>query len=114
MVNWCRKANLPEPVFEQLNQQFSVTIWRNWLTDQRLEEFDLNDRQRAAVRRLKSQRSITNSEYQRLFGVAKRTASMDLKHLTSLCLVEKVGTTGKGVFYRIAKGAPKGHKGHET
>ena len=112
VVKWCRKANLPEPVFEQLNQQFSVTIWRNWLTDQRLDEFDLNDRQRAAVRHLKSHRSITNSEYQVLFRVAKRTASKDLKHLTSLRLFEKEGTTGKGVFYRIAKGAPKGHKGH--
>ncbi len=112
VVKWCRKAHLPEPVFEQLNQQFSVTIWRNWLTDQRLEEFDLNDRQRAAVRHLKSHRSITNSGYQDLFRVAKRTASKDLQHLASLGLIEKEGTTGKGVFYRIAKGAPKGHKGH--
>ena len=113
VVKWCRKANLPEPVFEQLNQQFSVTIWRNWLTDQRLDELDLNDRQRAAIRHLKSHRSITNSEYQGLFGVAKRTASKDLKHLTTLRLFEKEGTTGKGVFYRIAKGAPKGHNGHK-
>lgn len=112
VVKWCRKAHLPEPLFEQLNQQFSVTIWRNWLTDQRLEEFDLNDRQLAAVQHLKSHRCITNSEYQDLFKVAKRTASQDLQHLTSLGLIEKEGTTGKGVFYRIAKGAPKGHKGH--
>jgi predicted HTH transcriptional regulator len=114
VVKWCRRAQLPDPVFEQLNQQFSVTIWRNWLTNQRLEEFDLNDRQRAAIRHLKSHRSITNSKYQDLFGVAKRTASQDLKHLTSLGLIEKEGTTGKGVFYRIAKGAPKGHKGHKS
>lgn len=113
VIKWCRKAHLPEPMFEQLNQQFSVTIWRNWLTDQRLEEFDLNDRQKAAVRHLKSHRSITNSEYQGLFRIAKRTASKDLKHLASLGLIEKEGITGKGVFYRIAKGAPKGHKGHE-
>ena len=109
----CRKAHLPEPMFEQLNQQFSVTIWRNWLTDQRLEEFDINDRQLAAVQHLKSHRSITNSKYQDFFKVAKRTASQDLQHLTSLGLIEKEGTTGKGVLYRIAKGAPKGHNGHE-
>jgi len=113
VVKWCRKAHLPEPVFEQLNEQFSVTIWRNWLTDQRLEKFDLNNRQRSAISHLKAHRSITNSEYQDLFTVAKRTASQDLKHLVSLSLIEKVGTTGKGVFYRIAKGAPKGHKGRE-
>ncbi len=113
VVKWCRKAHLPAPLFEQLSQQFSVTIWRNWLTNQRLEEFDLNDRQQSAVRHLKSHRSITNSEYQSLLKVAKRTASKDLQHLTSLGLIEKEGTTGKGVFYRIAKGAPKGHEGHE-
>ena len=112
VVKWCRKAHLPEPLFEQLNQQFSVTIWRNWLTDQRLEEFHLNERQLAAIRHLKSHRSIANSEYQDLFKVAKRTASQDLQHLASLGLIKKEGTTGKGVFYRIAKGAPKGHKGH--
>ena len=113
VVKWCRKAHLPEPVFEQLKQQFSVTIWRNWLTNQRLEEFDLNHRQREAVRHLKTHRSITNSKYQELFRVAKRTASQDLQHLASLGLIQKEGTTGKGVFYRIVKGAPKGHKGHE-
>ena len=33
-----------------------------------------------------------------------QTASQDLQHPASLGLVEKGGTTGKGVFYRIAKG----------
>jgi DNA-binding transcriptional ArsR family regulator len=42
----------------------------------------------------------------------KRTASQDLARLTEVGLVEKEGTTGKGVYYRMAKGAPKGHKGH--
>ena len=111
VFKWCRQAHLPEPVFEQLNQQFSVTIWRNWLTDQRLEEFNLNERQFAAIKYLKSHQKITNSKYQDLFRVAKRTASQDLQQLMSLGLLEKQGTTGKGVFYRLAKGAPKGHKG---
>ncbi len=112
VCEWCRDAHLPQPVFEQMNQKFSVTIWRNWLTEDRLAEFDLNDRQLAAVRYLKAHPTITNSTYQDVFSVAKRTASEDLRHLLSLGLVEKEGTTGKGVFYRIAKGASKGHKGH--
>jgi len=102
----------PPSFFKQLGQQFGVTIWRSWLNDQRLEEFDLNSRQNAAVRHLRSHRRITNSEYQGLFDVAKRTASKDLGHLVSLNLIEKVGTTGKGVYYRIGKGAPNGHMGH--
>lgn len=113
VFKWCKKANLPEPFFEQLNHQFNVTIWRNWLTDKRLHEFDLSERQMAAIKYLKEHSKITNSQYQEEFNVAKRTASKDLRLLTSLGLVSKKGTTGKGVFYKIAKGAPKEHKGHK-
>lgn len=112
VFNWCKKAHLPEPFFEQLNNQFSVTIWRNWLTDNNIQKFDLNERQIAAIKYLKEHLKITNSQYQKEFNIAKRTASKDLQLLTSLGLVSKEGTTGKGVFYKIAKGAPKGHKGH--
>lgn len=112
VFKWCNKAHLPEPLFEQLNHQFNVTIFRNWLTDKKLQEFDLNKRQIAAIKYLKEHLKITNSQYQKEFNVAKRTASKDLQLLTSLGLVSKEGTTGKGVFYKIAKGAPKGQKGY--
>lgn len=112
VFKWCKNAHLPEPSFEQFNHQFNVTIFRNWLTDKRLQEFDLNKRQIEAIKYLKEHLKITNSQYQEEFDVAKRTASKDLQLLTSLGLVSKEGTTGKGVFYRITKGASKGHKGH--
>jgi len=112
VIKWCKNAHLPEPSFEQFNHQFNVTIFRNWLTDKRLQEFDLNTRQIEAIKYLKEHLKITNSQYQEEFDVAKRTASKDLQLLTSLGLVSKEGTTGKGVFYKITKGASKGHKGH--
>lgn len=112
VFKWCKNAHLPEPSFEQFNHQFNVTIFRNWLTDKRLQEFDLNTRQIEAIKYLKEHLKITNSQYQEEFDVAKRTASKDLQLLTSLGLVSKEGTTGKGVFYKITKGASKGHKGY--
>ena len=112
VFKWCKNAHLPDPSFEQFNHQFNVTIFRNWLTDKRLQEFDLNKRQIEAIKYLKEHLKITNSQYQEEFDVAKRTASKDLQLLTSLGLVSKEGTTGKGVFYKITKGASKGHKGH--
>jgi predicted HTH transcriptional regulator len=112
VFKWCKKANLPEPIFEQLNHQFNVTIFRNWLTDRKLKEFDLNNRQMEAIKYLMEHIKITNTQYQEEFHVAKRTASKDLQLLTSLGLISKEGTTGKGVFYKIAKGASKGHKEH--
>ena len=113
VVKWCREAALPDPDFVSGDNQFRVTIWRNWLTDDRLRDFDLNERQAAVVSYLKAHRTITNTEYQTRFKVAKRTASQDLQRLHTLGLVAKEGTTGKGVFYRISKGASKGHKGHQ-
>jgi len=112
VFKWCKNTHLPEPSFEQFNHQFNVTIFRNWLTDKRLQEFDLNKRQIEAIKYLKEHLKITDSLYQEEFDVAKRTASKDLQLLTSLGLVSKEGTTGKGVFYKITKGASKGHKGH--
>lgn len=112
VVKWCLKANLPEPDFDESNNSFQVTIWRNWLTNKTLDGFRLNQRQRDAVMYLKSNPSITNSDYQELFKVAKRTSSKDLSLLVSYGLIKKIGTTGKGVYYKISKGAPKGHNGH--
>jgi len=72
---------------------------------------DLNDRQRETIILLKTRSTINNTQYQRKFSVAKRTASLDLNGLVAAGIVEKVGTTGKGVYYRLGKGAPKGQKG---
>jgi hypothetical protein len=47
---------------------------------------------------------ITNSEYQGLFEVSKRTATNDLYELVQKGLFEKTGTRGRGTFYKIKKG----------
>ncbi|MBL7174393.1 MAG: DUF4062 domain-containing protein [Desulfobacteraceae bacterium] len=111
MIADCRDAGLPEPDFEQRGPHFVVTLWRNWLTDEVLARYNLNDRQRKVIDLLKIHGKITNSKYQEEFSVAKRTASLDLSELVAAGLVEKIGTTGKGVHYRLTKGATKGQKG---
>lgn len=111
MIIACREAGLPEPDFEQRGPHFVVTLWRDWLTDEVMAGLNLNERQRKVIALLKIEGKITNSKYQEEFSVAKRTASLDLSELFAAGLVEKIGTTGKGVHYRLAKGAPKGQKG---
>jgi len=111
MIADCRKAGLPEPDFEQRGPYFVVTVWRDWLTEKVLSEYNLNDRQRKVIQLLKSHGKITNSKYQEEYSVAKRTASMDLSKLVDFGLLKKIGTTGKGVYYQLIKGAPKGQKG---
>jgi ATP-dependent DNA helicase RecG len=77
------------------------------VTENRLAQFHLDERQMAAIRHLKEYRQIGNTDYQKIFKVAKRTAARDLAQLAELGLVERVGTTGKGTYYVLTKGATK-------
>ena len=111
MIADCLDAGLPEPDFVQNGPHFVTTVWRDWLTDKLLAKLDLNERQVAIVMLVKKNWKITNAECQSEFSVSKRTASGDLGELVSRQVLEKVGTTGKGVFYQLTKGAVKGQKG---
>jgi hypothetical protein len=111
MIDLCREAGLPEPEFEQRAGSFVITLWRDWLTAEVLDKYNLSERQLKAIRYLKMHRLISNSIYQLAFEASKRTASRDLEEMVSEGIVEKVGTTGKGVHYSLRKGAVKGPKG---
>lgn len=112
MIDQCRQHGLPEPRFSQDGHEFMVTLWRHWLTPERLTGLGLNDRQRQALDLLRGQGRITNTEYQAALGVAKRTAHRDLAELVEKGLVEKVGSTGKGTYYvLVTQGAAKGPNG---
>ncbi len=111
MIELCREAGLPEPEFEQRAGSFVITLWRDWLTAEVLDKYNLSERQLKAIRYLKMHRLISNSIYQLAFEASKRTASRDLEEMVSEGIVEKVGTTGKGVHYSLRKGAVKGPKG---
>jgi predicted HTH transcriptional regulator len=112
MIAGCRAAGLPEPDFRQEGDEFVVRIWRDWLTANILAGLDLNERQRQAVDYLKVARRIANADYQRLTASTKKTASRDLDDLRAKGIIDKVGTTGRGVYYVLArKGDLKETKG---
>lgn len=103
MIADCRKAGLPEPDFEQNGPHFVVTVWRDWLTEEVLADFHLSERQLQAVSYVKKTGRISNSEYQKLTGVSRATATRDLDELFSKGILKKVGTTGKGTHYVLLK-----------
>lgn len=113
MIELCREAGLPEPSFEQRSGFFVITLWRDWLTDDVLSSHGLNKRQKQVIDSLRIQDKITNADYQKTYAVSKRTATLDLSELVAMKLIDKVGTTGKGVYYRLAKGALKGQRGNK-
>jgi predicted HTH transcriptional regulator len=112
MIALCREADLPEPEFRQDGGQFVMTLWRDWLTEARLDELGLNERQRKAVIELKKVKKISNADYQKLTGAIKKTASRDLEDLTLKHVLKKIGKTGRGTYYTLtSNGDKKGTKG---
>ena len=103
MIEVCRKSGLPEPDFEQRGPYFVVTVWRDWLTDEVLSKYNLNDRQKKALVYLKIHGKISNTEYQQVANSIKKTATRDLNDLKEKGIISQVGSRGPGVHYVIAK-----------
>jgi len=90
---------LPEPDFVQQAGELVTTVWRDWLTEQRLAACSLTERQRAAIAHLKKTGSITSSDYQKLTGAPPRSTTRDLEDLVKKGLLQKLGTVGRGARY---------------
>ncbi|MFH1706653.1 MAG: ATP-binding protein [Planctomycetota bacterium] len=99
MIAECRAAGLPEPDFRQCGPHFVITLWRNWLTDAVMAVLNINDRQKLAITFLKTNRKISNPEYQALTKATKKTATRDLGDLKHRGIVKQVGGHGPGVHY---------------
>lgn len=103
---------LPEPDFTQRGGEFTITLWRDWLTAEVVAQLDLNERQRLGLAYLKIHGKITNAGYQQASGAIKKTATRDLNDLKGKGIVEQRGIRGPGVHYVLAKkGAIKGTLG---
>lgn len=111
MIRESREHALPEPGFLQQADEFATTVWRDWLTEAMLTGMGLNERQVRAVAYLRTHERLTNREYQKEMRTARRTAALDLEHLVVAGVLAKVGTTGRGVYYRLAKRAINGQNG---
>lgn len=100
IIEECKKLGLPEPEWRE-QQGLILSLRKDRFTEDILMEQDLNDRQLQAVAFVKRKRKITNQEYQELVGVKKRTASDDLSELEEKNIFERVGSTGKGTYYKL-------------
>ncbi len=96
----CKKIGLPEPEWRE-QQGLMLILKQDVFTEDFLIEQGLNERQLKAVAHVKKRRRITNQEYQQLVEVKKRTASEDLRQLEEKKILERIGSTGKGTYYRM-------------
>lgn len=101
VIRLCHESNLPPPEFAQRGNQLVVTLWRDWLTEDALNKLDLTGRQQEGIRYVKKTGKITNSEYQDLLGVTRKTALRDLDGLVEKGVIERIGAK-RGIYYVLA------------
>jgi ATP-dependent DNA helicase RecG len=104
IVNSCKAAGLPTPILEEDGGGFIVRLFKDKFSEEQLQKLGLNERQIKAVLYVKEKGRITNSEYQEINNVSKRTATNDLSELVDKYkLVNNVGF-GAGSFYELVIG----------
>jgi ATP-dependent DNA helicase RecG len=100
MMNYCLDAGIPKPNYSFEGSDFMVEFRKDIYHEKYLIDLGLNERQIRAVLFAKEKGKITNSDYQKLNGVSKRTATYELTVLVdSFKLLVKSGTLGAGVYY---------------
>ncbi|HII02133.1 TPA: transcriptional regulator [Methanosarcinaceae archaeon] len=100
MQNYCKEADVPEPVFEEY-QGFRVIFRKGVFNEEYLKGLGLNERQIEAFFYVKEKGQITNKEYQEICDTSNRTASRDLADLVDKNIFAQIGTTGKGTEYTL-------------
>ena len=101
ILDTCKEAELPEPEMLELDGGFSITLFKNNLTQEQLMKLGLNDRQVKAVFFVKEKGRITSKDYQLLNDCSRNTASNDLADLVQKGLFIPSDVKGAGAFYQL-------------
>lgn len=101
IIDTCKLAHLPEPEMTELDGGFSITLFKDNISPEKLSKLGLNDRQINAVLVLKEKEKITNKEYQEINETTERTASRDLSDLVEKGIIKSSGIKGAGAFYTL-------------
>lgn len=107
MTDFCVAAGLPKPLYHYDDSDFFVEFRKDIFYPEFLQALGLNERQLKAVLFAKENEKISNSEYQEINQVSKRTATRELTELTTnYKLFSREGSAGSGIIYKLV--GPKG------
>lgn len=95
MAEQCIEAGLPRPLHYYKSSGIWVEFRKDIFNQENLKELGLNERQIKAVLYVKDNKTITNSEYQKINEIGRTTATEDLKHSVEKEVLEQIGTVGK-------------------
>lgn len=76
-------------------------FYKEIIPDDYLKKLHLSNRQIDAISYVKEHGSISNSEYQAITGVSKRTATRDLNILKEKGIFSIEGGIGRGSIYKL-------------
>lgn len=91
IINECKKAGIPEPVFNYDSSDISIEFRKDIYNEKYLRELGLNNRQLDALLHFKYNKEIKSSEYMRRYKITDRTARYDLSELVEKNLLLKQG-----------------------
>jgi len=101
MTELCVAEGLPEPTYLVEGSDFWVVFKKDIYDAEYLEALGLNNRQVKAVLFAKEKGKITNSDYQALNRISKRTATTELTELAEkFKVLIKTGTSGSSISYK--------------
>lgn len=104
MMEECKKAGLPEPLYEEESGGMLITFRKDIYTEENLLKMGLNDRQVKAILFVKEFGSISNSKHQSLNNCSRNTATNDLRELLVKKLLFQRGSgVGAGSEYILDK-----------
>jgi ATP-dependent DNA helicase RecG len=101
ILDTCKEAELPEPEMQELDGGFSITLFKNTLSEEQLTKLGLNSRQVKAILYVVANGNITNSKYQEINTVGKTLATEELQNLVGKELLRQTGTKGRGSKYEL-------------
>jgi ATP-dependent DNA helicase RecG len=101
MKNLCLEAKIPVPQFSCKGNDFWTVFRKDIYNKEDLSKLGLNERQIKAVLYVKDKGRITNSEYQKINEISKRTAAYELVELVEKYkLFNQLGAS-VGTYYEI-------------
>lgn len=103
MATELESVGMPLPTFTSESGRFRLTFYREIFGEERLRNMGLSERQLLAVSYVKEHETISNTEYQTVAGVSKRTATRELGELKLKNVLILEGEGGRGTVYRIKK-----------
>ena len=101
MKKLCLEAKIPVPQFSCKGNDFWTVFRKDIYNKEDLSKLGLNERQVRAVLYVKEKGRITNTEYQEINKISKRTAAYDLVEIVEKHKLFKQIGAGAGTYYEI-------------